>query len=92
MQGPAQHSLASMTHTLQTFLGHFHIIHQHHIALCCPQHRQEAHIVTQLPTGMGRSEVAQIGSQRNIVFRIENSYCHSVNLQFTNRFCLMTND
>ena len=69
-----------------------YVIDNHHITLIRPQRRQIAQVTSQLSAGMRSGETFHVRSERNIVFRIENSYCHSVNLQFTNRFCLMTND
>ena len=62
----------AVAHATVGLEGRLLVLHQYLVALLSPQGRQETEVVAQLATRMRRREITEIGSQRNVVFRIEN--------------------
>jgi hypothetical protein len=71
----------TMHHPCEIPLCRLHILHQHNIIAGSPDGGQKSDIHPQLPSGMGRSKIAQVGSKSKIVLGVKYMQRHSFQLQ-----------
>jgi hypothetical protein len=58
-----------------------YIIYKHKITIVCPKCRDEAQFRPQLPSNMWSRVVGKIGSQSDVMFRIEYMQFHIANIK-----------